>query len=65
MLMNTAVPGYAVNLGVIAGIAVSATGFMTLIAWLVLGARRSPSPWATWRCSMRKPELLEPIVARR
>jgi membrane-bound serine protease (ClpP class) len=63
MLMNTAVPGYAVNLGVIAGIAVSATGLMALIAWLVLGARRSPQSVGDAALLNEEAELLEPIVA--
>ncbi|WP_426689652.1 NfeD family protein [Rhodanobacter ginsengiterrae] len=41
MLMNSDVPGYAVNLGVIAGLAVGAAGLLGLIAWLVLRSRRT------------------------
>ncbi|MGY3038451.1 membrane-bound serine protease (ClpP class) [Rhodanobacter sp. TND4EL1] len=41
MLMNSGVPGYAVNLGVIAGIAVCAAGLLGLIVWLVFRARRT------------------------
>ncbi len=41
MLMNTGVPGYAVNLGVIGGIAVCAAGLLALVVWLVLRSRRA------------------------
>ena len=40
MLMNTGVPGYAVNLGAIAGIAVCAAALLALIVWLVFRSRR-------------------------
>ncbi len=41
MLMKTGVPGYAVNLGVIAGIAVGFSALLGLIVWLVFHARRA------------------------
>ncbi len=41
MLMNTGVPGYAVNLGVIAGIAVGFAALLGIIVWLVFHARRA------------------------
>ena len=41
MLMRTGVPGYAVNLGVIAGIAVSFAVLLGLIVWMVFHARRA------------------------
>ena len=41
MLMNTNVPGYNVNLGVIAGIAFAAIAVLATIIWLVMRARRS------------------------
>ena len=41
MLMNTNVPGYTVNLGVIAGIAFAAISVLATIIWLVMRARRS------------------------
>jgi membrane-bound serine protease (ClpP class) len=41
MLMNTNVPGYTVNLGVIAGIAFAAIAVIATIVWLVMRARRS------------------------
>jgi membrane-bound serine protease (ClpP class) len=41
MLMNTGVPGYGVNLGVIAGIAICAAALLGLIVWLVFRSRRA------------------------
>lgn len=61
MLMNTGVPGYAVNLGVIGGIAVCAAGLLVLVVWLVFRARRSLQ--VTGDDAMRSDvaELLEPV----
>jgi membrane-bound serine protease (ClpP class) len=61
MLMNTGVPGYAVNLGVIGGIAVCAAGLLVLIVWLVFRSRRSVQ--VTGDDAMRSDiaELLEPV----
>lgn len=42
LLFNTGVPGYEVNLGVIAGIAASAATLLLLIAWLVMRSRHAP-----------------------
>ena len=63
MLMNTTVPGYGVNLGIIAGIAVSATGLIAAIAWLVLRARRARQFVGDEALLNEEAELLEPIVA--
>lgn len=41
MLFDTGVPGYAVNLGIIAGIATGAVLLLALVVWLVLRARRA------------------------
>jgi membrane-bound serine protease (ClpP class) len=41
LLFNTGVPGYEINLGVIAGIAASAAGLLALILWLVMRSRRA------------------------
>lgn len=41
MLMHSGTPGYAVNIGVIAGIAVAASLLLALLLWMVLGARRA------------------------
>jgi membrane-bound serine protease (ClpP class) len=61
MLMNTGVPGYAVNLGVIGGIAVCAAGLLVLVVWLVFRSRRSLQ--VTGDDAMRSDiaELLEPV----
>ncbi len=63
MLMNTGVPGYAVNLGVIAGIAVGAAALLALIVWLVFRSRRAHQ--ATGDAAMRMDigELLESVGA--
>lgn len=41
MLMHSGTPGYAVNLGVIAGIATAAALLIALVLWLVFTSRRS------------------------
>lgn len=41
MLMHSGTPGYAVNIGVIAGIAVAAALLLALVLWLVFKSRRS------------------------
>jgi membrane-bound serine protease (ClpP class) len=63
MLMNTGVPGYSVNLGIIAGIAVSATGLMAVIGWLVWRARRSRQSMGDPALLDEEAELLEPMAA--
>jgi membrane-bound serine protease (ClpP class) len=63
MLMNTGVPGYGVNLGIIAGIAVSAAGFMALVVWLVFRARRSHQSMGDAALFNEEAELLEPLAA--
>jgi membrane-bound serine protease (ClpP class) len=63
MLMNTGVPGYEVNLGVIAGIAVSAAGSMVLLVRLVFRARRSRQSIGDTALLNEEAELLEPLTA--
>ncbi|HUW52533.1 MAG TPA: nodulation protein NfeD [Rhodanobacter sp.] len=63
MLMNTAVPGYAVNLGVIAGIAVCAAGLLGLLLWLVFRARRSRRVTGDEAMLREIAQLLEPVEA--
>jgi membrane-bound serine protease (ClpP class) len=63
MLMNTGVPGYEVNLGVIAGIAVSAAGSMALLVRLVFRARRSRQSIGDAALLNEEAELLEPLTA--
>lgn len=41
MLLNTDVPGYSINLGVIGGIAVAACGVLALVIWLVMRSRKA------------------------
>jgi len=41
MLMHSGTPGYAVNIGVIAGIAVAASLLQALLLWMVFTSRRS------------------------
>ena len=63
MLMHTGVPGYGVNLGVIAGIAVCAALALGLILWLVLGSRRSRQVTGDQAMLAEFGELLEPVSA--
>jgi membrane-bound serine protease (ClpP class) len=42
LLFNTGVPGYAINLGVIAGIATCAALLLALTLWLVMRSRNAP-----------------------
>ena len=63
MLMNTGVPGYGVNLGVIAGIAVSAAGLLALIVRLVFRARQARQFIGDDALLNEVAELLEPIAA--
>lgn len=63
MLMNTGVPGYAVNVGVIAGIAVCAAGLLALIMWLVFRSRRSRQVIGDIALFADAAELLEPVSA--
>lgn len=63
MLMNTGVPGYAVNLGVIAGIAVCFAGMLMLILWLVLRARRARQATGDEALQSETARLLEPLAA--
>jgi membrane-bound serine protease (ClpP class) len=61
--MNTGVPGYEVNLGVIAGIAVSAAGSMASLVRLVFRARRSRQSIGDAALLNEEAELLEPLTA--
>jgi len=63
MLMNTGVPGYGVNLGVIAGIAACAAGLLALIVWLVFHSRRAHQVTGDAAMQMDIGELLEPVEA--
>lgn len=63
MLMNTGVPGYAVNVGVIAAIALSAAVLLGLIVWLVLRSRRSRVVTGDEGMLTETGELLEAVDA--
>lgn len=63
MLMNTDVPGYSVDLGVIAGIAVCAAGLLALIVWLVFRSRRARQVTGDAAMLTDTGELLEPMSA--
>ena len=63
MLMNSRVPGYGVNLGIIAGITVSAAGFLAFIVWLVFHARHSRQFMGDEALLNELAELLEPMTA--
>lgn len=63
MLMNTGVPGYGVNLGVIAGIAVCAAALLALIVWLVFRSRRARQVTGDTAMQMDIGELLAPVSA--
>lgn len=63
MLMNTGVPGYGVNLGVIAGIAAGAAAALGLIAWLVFRSRHARQVTGDAAMLTDVGELLESVSA--
>lgn len=63
MLMHSEVPGYAVNLGVIAGIAVAAALLLALVLWLVFTSRRSGLASGDDMLRDAQGELLAPLDA--
>lgn len=63
MLMNTNVPGYTVNLGVIAGISFAAIAVLAMILWLVMRARRTTQPGGDSQMIGVGGALLEPTSA--
>ena len=63
MLMKTGVPGYGVNLGIIAAITVCAAGSLALIVRALLRARRSRQFIGDEALLNERVELLEPIAA--
>jgi membrane-bound serine protease (ClpP class) len=63
MLMKTGVPGYGVNLGIIAAISVCALGSLALIVRALLRARRSRQFIGDEALLSERVELLEPIAA--
>ncbi|XRD81695.1 nodulation protein NfeD [Dyella halodurans] len=63
MLFNTGVPGYAVNLGVIGGIAFSAAALLTLLLRLVTRSRRTRPFNGDAQMLLASGELLQPVDA--
>lgn len=63
MLMKTGVPGYGVNLGIIAAITVCAAGSLALIVRALFRARRSRQFIGDEALLSERVELLEPIAA--
>ncbi len=63
MLMKTGVPGYQINLGIIAGIAVTAAALLTVILRLVFRARRARRFIGDDSMLTEVAELLEPLIA--
>jgi membrane-bound serine protease (ClpP class) len=61
LLMDTDVPGFGVNLGVIAGMALSAALLLALILFLVLRARRAPVVTGSQGLVGQTVEVLEPF----
>lgn len=63
LLLNTGVPGYEINLGVIAGIAACAAASLALMLWLVLRSRRAPRVSGDEHMLDANGELLEAVNA--
>lgn len=63
MLMNTEVPGYAVNLGVIAGIALCAAALLALLVWLVVRSRKTRQFTGDAPMRVDTGELMAPVEA--
>jgi membrane-bound serine protease (ClpP class) len=63
MLLDTNVPGYAVNLGIIAAIAACAVGLLVLVVWLLLRSRHVPEVTGDQQMLDAKGELLGPVKA--
>lgn len=65
MLFDTGVPGYALNVGVIGGIAASGIGLLAVILWLVVRARRAHVVSGDRYMLDARGELLAPLEAGR
>lgn len=63
LLFHTGVPGYAVNLGVIAGIAVCAVALLAMLLRLVMRARRARPSSGADAMLQATGELLQPVTA--
>ncbi|TLY51905.1 MAG: nodulation protein NfeD, partial [Gammaproteobacteria bacterium] len=63
LLFNTGVPGYEINLGLIAGIASCAAALLLMILWLAMRARRAPRFSGDEQMLETDAELLEAVNA--
>jgi len=63
LLFNTGVPGYEINIGLIAGIAAGAAALLMLVLWLVMGSRRAPRVTGDEHMLDANGELLAPASA--
>ena len=63
MLFNTDVSGYAINIGVIAGIAFSAFALLALVLWLVMKSRRARGMGGERDLLEARGKLLGPVEA--
>jgi membrane-bound serine protease (ClpP class) len=63
MLFNTSVPGYAVNLGIIGGIAFCAIALLALLLFLVMRARRARQVSGDQQMIGASGEVLEPTAS--
>ncbi|MGH8213443.1 MAG: NfeD family protein [Rhodanobacteraceae bacterium] len=63
MLLNTDVPGYAVNLGVIGGFAAGGALLLAALIWLAMRARRARLVSGDTQLLDARGELLEPVIA--
>lgn len=63
MLMNTGVPGFALNVGVISGIAVGGIGVLALLLWALLHARRTHETVGDQNMLDAEGELLQAVSA--
>jgi membrane-bound serine protease (ClpP class) len=63
LLFNTGVPGYEINVGVIAGIATCAAALLALMLWLVMRSRRAPQVSGDDYMLEAGGELLEAVTA--
>ncbi|MEO8802508.1 MAG: nodulation protein NfeD [Rudaea sp.] len=63
MLLDTDIPGYSINIGVIGGLAFSAMFLLGLILWMVMRSRRAHGMGGDRRLLDATGKLLEPIAA--
>lgn len=63
LLLDTDIPGYSINIGVIGGLAFSAMFLLGLILWMVMRSRRAHGMGGDRRLLDATGKLLEPIAA--